>query len=111
MIVEAVNESYTDFARVSANTGLPAVLGWRVHEWLWRGSFDEAGKRTEEVKTIYESTDLGQTKALLNKYQIELIFVGTLEKRQHPKLQEEKFDQLGEAIFTSNNTKIYRVRY
>ncbi|MCJ7786929.1 DUF2298 domain-containing protein, partial [Patescibacteria group bacterium] len=58
VITEAVGESYTDFARVSANTGLPTILGWRVHEWLWRGSFDEAGKRTEEVKEIYEGKDI-----------------------------------------------------
>src|SRR3989344_5022795 len=33
VILEAQGDSYTDFARVSANTGLPTVLGWTVHEW------------------------------------------------------------------------------
>jgi hypothetical protein len=36
-IVEAVGESYTYAARMSANTGVPALLGWPMHEWLWRG--------------------------------------------------------------------------
>jgi uncharacterized membrane protein len=36
VIVEAQGDSYTDYARISANTGLPTVLGWTVHEWLWR---------------------------------------------------------------------------
>lgn len=109
VIAEAVGESYTDFARVSANTGLPTIVGWRVHEWLWRGSFDEAGKRTEEVVTIYESPDLRATKTLLNQYQVKYIFVGSLEREQYKNLQEAKFDQLGEAVFSSGETKIYRV--
>jgi len=109
IIVEAVGESYTDFARVSANTGLPTILGWRVHEWLWRGSFDESAKRTEEVKTIYKSNSLAKTKELLNKYQVKFIFLGKLEKQQYPQLKKEKFGQLGEIIFSSGQTKIYKV--
>ncbi len=31
VILEAVGESYTDYARVSANTGLPTVVCWPVH--------------------------------------------------------------------------------
>ena len=39
VILEAQGDSYTDYARISANTGLPTVLGWTVHEWLWRGTY------------------------------------------------------------------------
>ena len=110
VITEAVGESYTDFARVSANTGLPTILGWRVHEWLWRGSFDEPAARTEVVREIYESSDLTKTKTLLDKYQVVYIFVGTLEKEKYPQIQEEKFNQLGEIVFLSNGTKIYQIK-
>jgi len=109
VVVEAVGESYTDFARVSANTGLPTILGWRVHEWLWRGSFDEPAKRTEEVREIYESNDLEKTKLLLKKYKVSYIFVGSLERQQYPKLNEQKFASLGEVVFTSGETKIYKL--
>lgn len=109
VIVEAVGESYTDFARVSANTGLPTILGWRVHEWLWRGSFDEAGKRTEEVKEIYEGDDLGKTQQWLAKYQVKFIFLGNLERQAYPELKEDKFLQLGKIVFSSNQTKIYQL--
>ncbi len=110
VIVEAVGESYTDFARVSANTGLPTILGWRVHEWRWRGSFDEAGKRTEEVSQIYQSPDLEVTKTLINRYQVRYIFLGDLEKQTYPDLQEEKLDKLAEVAYSSGETKIYRVK-
>lgn len=107
-IVEAVGESYTDFARVSANTGLPAILGWRVHEWLWRGSFEEPGKRTGEVQQIYESESLEETRMLLGKYEVEYLFLGSLEREQYPALWEEKFSQLGEIVFSSGRTEIYK---
>lgn len=109
VIAEAVGESYTDFARISANTGLPTLLGWRVHEWLWRGSFDTPGARTEEVKDIYESTDLAKTKGLLNKYQVKYIYLGDLERKQYPNLQEKKLDNLGELVFISGKTKLYKL--
>lgn len=109
VIIEAVGESYTDFARVSANTGLPTILGWRVHEWYWRGSFDEAGKRTEEVREIYESTDLVKTKALLSKYQVSYIFIGDLEKKQYQNLNGKKFENLGELVFIAGETKVYSI--
>jgi len=109
VIVEAVGESYTDFARVSANTGLPTILGWRVHEWLWRGSFDQPGAKTEEVRKIYESEDLAETQELLNKYQVRYVFLGTMETRAYPQLNEEKFTKLGKVIFRQGQSKIYQI--
>jgi len=111
VILEAVGESYTDFTRVSANTGLPTVLGWRVHEWLWRGSFDEASKRTEEVKEIYEGKDINNIKNLLRKYQIKFIFVGNMERQAYPQLEEEQLLKLGKIVFSSNQTRIYQLDF
>ncbi|MEK9169613.1 MAG: DUF2298 domain-containing protein, partial [Patescibacteria group bacterium] len=48
IILEAQGDSYTDYERISAFTGLPTVAGWWVHEWLWRGSSDVVGKRIPE---------------------------------------------------------------
>ncbi|MBI3384946.1 hypothetical protein HY030_02000 [Candidatus Gottesmanbacteria bacterium] len=111
IIIEAVGESYTDYSRVSANTGLSTVLGWPVHEWLWRGGYDEAGKRVEEVKKIYTSSDLLETKNLLSKYNVKLVFVGLLEHQKYPGIKEEKFNKLGRIIFQSGNTKIYELTF
>lgn len=108
VILEAVGESYTDYARVSVHTGMPTVLGWRVHEWLWRGSFDPVGKRTEEVKTIYEGNK-SQAKKLLKNYQVRYVFVGTLEKQSYPNLDEARFSDWGEIVFETNNVKVYEL--
>lgn len=111
VILEAQGDSYTDYARVSANTGLPTAIGWPVHEWLWRGSYDEAGRRIPEVAALYESSDLAETKSLLQKYDVSLVFIGALEREKYPNLNEEKFNQLGKVIFQSGETRIYQINH
>ena len=49
VILEAQGDSYTDFERISAYTGLPTVAGWWVHEWLWRGSSEVVGLRIPDI--------------------------------------------------------------
>jgi len=109
VILEAQGDSYTDYARVSSNTGLPTVLGWTVHEWLWRGSYDIPSPRIEEVQKMYESEDLEETKNLLKKYKVSLVFLGDLERQKYPNLNEGKFKTLGKVIYQNGNTIIYKI--
>lgn len=111
VILEAQGDSYTDYARISANTGLPTVIGWPVHEWLWRGSYDEAGKRSGEVAQMYESNDINLTKDLLKKYNVQYVFIGTLERQKYPNLDEQKLRLLGTPIFSSGLTTIYKLNF
>ncbi|HVZ59103.1 MAG TPA: DUF2298 domain-containing protein [Patescibacteria group bacterium] len=108
VILEAQGDSYTDFARVSANTGLPTVLGWTVHEWLWRGTYDVPAPRIDEVKEMYESPDLDLTRSLLSKYHVQYVFVGTLERQKYT-VDESKFATLGKIVFQSGATRIYQL--
>ncbi len=110
VILEAQGDSYTDFGRVSSNTGLPTVLGWTVHEWLWRGSYDIPSPRIEEVKTLYETSNINTTKNLIKKYDIKYVFIGNMEYQKHPNLDADKFNQLGEIVFQKDNTKIYKLK-
>ncbi|MBI5123478.1 hypothetical protein HZA75_06495 [Candidatus Roizmanbacteria bacterium] len=109
VILEAQGDSYTDYARVSTNTGLPTVLGWTVHEWLWRGTYDIPAPRIEEIKIIYETEDAKLAADLLKKYKIQYIFIGSLENEKYPKLSEDKFKKLGKLVFQKDNTKIYQI--
>ena len=108
VVLEAVGESYTDHARVAAFTGLPTVLGWRVHEWLWRGSFDIPGKRTEEVRTMYERPTSSEAGRLLQNYQVKYIFVGSLERTDY-KLNEPETERLGRIIFRSGSSYLLEI--
>ncbi len=110
VILEAVGDSYTMFNRVSSMTGLPTVEGWIVHEWLWRGGYDGPSARQADVKLIYEGEDEGVAKYLLKKYQVEYVFLGELEEEKYPGLVKERFAKLGEEVFSSGETKIYRLK-
>lgn len=109
VILEAQGDSYTDFARVSAFTGLPTLLGWTVHEWLWRGTYDIPAPRIEEVKTLYETSDLTVAKQLIKKYNVRLIYVGALEHQKYPTLSGEKFKKLGTVVYKNSTTTIYQL--
>ena len=110
IILEAQSDSYTDYARISANTGLPTVLGWTVHEWLWRGSYDIPAPRITDVKTLYETQDKTTAKNLLEKYNVSYVFIGTLEFQKYPQLSEAKFGELGKIVYQNGTTKIYKVK-
>lgn len=108
VLVEAQGDSYTDFGRVSTNTGLPTILGWTVHEWLWRGTYDIPAPRIPDVQTLYEIKDVQTAKNILKKYNVSYIFVGQLERQKYH-LQEDKFLSLGTLVYQQNETSIYKM--
>jgi uncharacterized membrane protein len=107
-LLEAAGDSYTEYNRLSMASGIPTVEGWLVHEWLWRGSFDEPGKRAADIKIIYESENLDEVKNLISKYKIDYLYVGNLERQKYQVL-EEKFEDLGEIVFQSGHSKLYQL--
>lgn len=109
VIAEAQGDSYTDFARISANTGLPTILGWTVHEWLWRGTYDIPAPRITDVQNIYVLNDLKTTQDLLKKYKTQYVYVGDMERQKYPDLNEEKFKKLGKVVYQKGNTRIYKI--
>jgi YYY domain-containing protein len=109
VILEAQGDSYTDFGRISTNTGLPTVLGWTVHEWLWRGTYDIPAPRIPEIEKMYKSQDLKETKTLLKKYSVSFVFIGSLERQKYSEINEEKFESLGKIIYQKGNTKIFKI--
>jgi uncharacterized membrane protein len=106
ILLEAVGESYTTFNRFSAFTGIPSVLGWRVHEWLWRGGFDIPGQRTEEVKTMYEQPLSVEAQRLYDVYNVAYIIVGSKENEIYD-IDPEIFT-LGNTVFRSGETTIIK---
>lgn len=108
VILEAQGDSYTDFARISANTGIPTVLGWTVHEWLWRGSYDVPAKRFQDITDLYETDNLKLAKRIIDKYDIKYIYIGVLEDEKY-NVSEDKFTKLGNLVYSSNGTKIYKL--
>jgi uncharacterized membrane protein len=109
VIVEADGDSYTDYEQFSVFTGMPTVIGWSVHEWLWRGTYDIVSPRKTEVQQVYEGENIPVTAATLQKYHVRYIIVGQLERQKYPKLLESKLMTLGKIVFQSGTTTIYQV--
>ena len=80
-IVESSGGSYSDASFVSAFTGLPTILGWDFHQFQWRGNTIESGKRQPDIAQIYQSTTPAQVLSLLDKYGVEYVYLGSVEKR------------------------------
>ncbi len=111
-LLEAHGDSYTDFNLVSAHTGVPTIIGWPVHEWLWRGSYDVVRPRAEQVKKIYESTekDIAKIKKLLLSYHVRFVIIGKFEREKYPLLNSKKFSKIGTVIYKKNKTVLYKIK-
>ena len=107
VVLEANGDSYSDYERVSAMTGLPTVLGWYVHEWLWRDDTGALNERAQEVETIYTSTNQEEVKVLLEKYHVEYIFVGAREREKYESLNESMLQSLGNVVFSDEQSQTY----
>lgn len=104
VVLEANGDSYTLYERVSTITGLPTVLGWRNHEWLWRseasGEFPAiVSEREEDVNNIYTTTDVNAAKEIIEKYDISYIYIGKCEYEKFPAMNTDFLKSLGEVVF------------
>lgn len=128
VICEANGLSYTDYNMVSAYTGLPTVLGWQTHEWLWRfhGIVDEEtdlfisdpendvwanylSPRGNDLFAIYTSQDPIYVRSLLDKYNVEYIILGDLEREKYGFDNSAIISQVASPAYISGNCTVYRV--
>jgi len=108
VISEAVGGSYTEYARVSEQTGLPTVLGWPGHEYQWRGGYSEVGNRQQDIKTLYETSNWIEADTIIAHYDIRYIYIGYLENSTYH-ISLNKFDQNLKVIYQNQTVTIYEV--
>ena len=112
VILEASGPDYLyEYARISANTGLPTVLGWRSHAEQ-REHWGQTHQRLLDIKTIYSSSEIKQVLELLRYYQVKYIYIGGTERRDFTQEQLQKFEHDPEhfqKVFESGDTVIYQV--
>lgn len=101
VILEANGDSYTIYNRVSVLTGMPTVLGWHTHEWLWHNTVIPVDKRAEDIRIIYTSQDEEVVRSLLNEYAVEYLFIGTCEYEKYmgQGMNPEFLKGLGEVVY------------
>lgn len=109
VILEAQGDSYSDYERVSAMTGLPTLVGWYVHEWLWRNDLEDLNYRISVLDTIYTSDDENMVRDLLEDYNVEYIYVGYLERDKY-QVNEELLNSLGKRVYQSDTGYTYIIK-
>jgi YYY domain-containing protein len=108
-IVEAVGTSYSPAGRISAWTGVPSVLGWPGHEAQWGRDGRLLAERDGDVRTIYSTTSLTEAMALLQKYEVTYIVVGSVERATYPAAGLAKFEQGLVKVYGDGDASIFRM--
>lgn len=116
VVLEALGwREYLWGSRVSVYTGLPSVVGWSWHQRQQRPP--EAGEvlqRHLDVRELYDTTNLARAIQLLDKYRVNLIMVGEMERAYYSPAGLSKFERMAEngqleVVYSRNDTTIYRV--
>jgi uncharacterized membrane protein len=119
VIVEANCSEYRWCTRFTIYTGLPGVVGWNWHQRQQRPLISNViFDRVAEIGSFYTTTDVEAARAFLEKYRVEYIVVGQLERNIYPVLEGVpdglvKFEQFDgnywKAVYRDGKTAIYKV--
>ena len=112
VILEAPGGAYEFTSVISTMTGLPTVVGWVTHEVMWRGGWDKVAGRDTDADTIYQTTDEAEARELLEKYDVEYIYVGARERERYEAQGLDKFAQSPqsyELVFEDDGARVYHV--
>lgn len=95
ILLEAHTNEYQWGDRISAMTGLPTVIGWSAQERVHRPDLAPLiMDRITDVNEIYGSLgDFESVRPLLDRYNVQLIYVGGLERAMYGQNALTKFPQ------------------
>jgi YYY domain-containing protein len=97
---------YSDYSLMSEYSGLPTVLGWVGHELQWRGGGAEIGNRQSDIEQLYTTSDWSTAQAILNKYDIRYVYIGSRERSTYH-VNETKFKRFLTVVFQQGDVAIY----
>ena len=107
-ILEAVGGGYSEHGRIASSTGVPTVLNWPGHEMQWRGSSTPFAGREQDVQTIYQTLDISEAVSLLDKYDVDHVYIGARERTKYGDAGLGKFAQFMTPVFSEADVVIYR---
>lgn len=113
VVAEATLAYYREHGgRVASYTGLPMLLGHHQQGEQRYGS--QTGPRSHEADVLFNSTDIGQARRIIEDLSIRYIYIGQLERNYYNAAGLEKFDRMVESgyldvVFRNEGVIIYRV--
>lgn len=111
-LLEAVGGAYTEYARLSAASGVPALLGWANHEGVWRGHSinPETDRRRQLATRVYTCGDPEEIRRLVREEGIDLVALGALERRDFPAESLDAVASAGRVVFDRHGTRLVSFR-
>lgn len=108
-IIEEGGNSYRPQNRLSVFTGAVTVAGWYVHEWVWHNDREAIEERHGEVKAFYTLGDEDYCRKIIDRYDIDYIYVGP-ETTGKYEVNAEGFKRLGEHIWESDDGRYMLIK-
>lgn len=108
VLVEAVGGQYSDFARYATHSAQVGVLGWPGHEGQWRGGSVNYSPRITDIEILYTTAEWPVAEEILQKYAIDYVVLGVLERGAYT-VNAEKFDEHLQLAYQNPEVTIYRV--
>ncbi|HET8853737.1 MAG TPA: DUF2298 domain-containing protein, partial [Ktedonobacteraceae bacterium] len=116
VIVEAVGPDYSDYAHISAFTGLPTPMGWVGHEYQWRVNWlnkgfnaTEFSRRAGDIDSIYTDPHPDVVMALLAHYNAQYLYVGPFEQAKYPTANLHRYASFMQVVYSADGVTIYKV--
>jgi YYY domain-containing protein len=107
VVVESVGGGYDDADNLmSTYSGQPSVLNGPDHEAQWRGGYAEQGSRANDIQQLYETRSWDTAKAILDKYNIRYVTVGTIVAQKYH-VYEAKFQENLLQVYQQGGVTIY----
>jgi YYY domain-containing protein len=112
-MIEAVGGAYSEYARLSAASGVPTYLGWANHEGVWRGNeiHAETARREKLVSRLYSSRDPREVRKLAEEAGVHLVAIGALERGDYSASQLRAVAQAGEIVLEQDDALLVRFGY
>jgi uncharacterized membrane protein len=118
VIAEAhgTNPYQTISSRVAMYTGLPTIVGWDWHQRQQRAVTPGqlVSGRIEDVNLLFRTPNVEEARAILGKYGVDYVFVGSLERAYYQPDGLAKFEQMASdglltVAYQDAHVTIYRV--
>ncbi len=111
-IVESVGEPFTMHGRMSVYSGMPTIVNWLQHEYLWRTMpIPELEQRINDVELLYTNASETELQRVVETYNPTYLVFGELERELYPGFNEQVLLVAGaEVVFSSGATKVYQFK-
>ena len=118
VVAEAYSDNYYRSIgnRVAMYTGLPTIIGWGGHQMQQRNAVPDSriNQRTSDVERLYNTLDWWEAQAILDRYGVELIYIGRLETIYYTPEGLQKFRDMAtngllQQLYEAEGVTLYRV--